>query len=109
MGYYTTFEVAVIEGCLDDDIVKILREETSYTFEEDSENSVFADHIKWYTRQDDMLRISRRYPNVVFRVRGNGEESGDVWQTFYKNGKYSDWKLTPQTYPEYDESMLTDD
>lgn len=109
MGYYTTFEVAVIEGHLDGDIVDILRKETSYTFQHATGNVVYANHIKWYTQWDDMMSISRRYPDVVFRVRGDGEESGDAWQTFYKNGKYSNWKLTPQTYPEYDESMLTEE
>ena len=45
------------------------------------------DSCKWYDHEDDMKRLSRRFPKSVFTLKGEGEESGDVWVKYFKNGK----------------------
>lgn len=34
-----------------------------------------------------MERLSRKYPDITVRIYGDGEESDDLWQTFWHNGK----------------------
>lgn len=45
------------------------------------------DSCKWYEHEDDMKRLSKEFPEVVFQLNGEGEESGDVWVKYFKNGK----------------------
>ena len=33
------------------------------------------------------LEISKKHPDVLFKLRGEGENSGDIWDKYYKNGK----------------------
>ena len=42
---------------------------------------------KWYDHEVDMKKISEQYPNLVFRLSGEGEEAGDVWVKYFKGGK----------------------
>lgn len=45
------------------------------------------DSCKWYEHEDDMKRLSLKFPDVLFTLRGEGEESGDVWVKYFKEGK----------------------
>lgn len=45
------------------------------------------DVCKWYSHDEDMLDLSRRMPNYVFTLSGEGEEFCDLWETHYLNGK----------------------
>ena len=38
-----------------------------------------------------MLKLSLEFPEYVFILDGEGEESGDIWRSFYKNGKMYTW------------------
>lgn len=40
----------------------------------------------WYEHTEDMLEISKLFPDVLFRLHGIGEASDDVWTEYYKNG-----------------------
>jgi len=44
------------------------------------------DNVKWYDHDDDMLEMSRHFPDVTFILTGEGEET-DYWKTKYKDGK----------------------
>lgn len=46
-----------------------------------------GDSCKWYQHADDMEAISLAFPEVLFQLSGNGEESGDIWRKYYFNGK----------------------
>ena len=62
-------------------------------------------NAKWYDHDDDMIGLSNLYPDVLFILEGNGEESDDIWITYYKGGKH---QYCPASiiFPEYDESKL---
>jgi hypothetical protein len=45
------------------------------------------DECSWYEHEEDLLKISKDYPEVVFIIDGKGEDSGDIWREFYLNGK----------------------
>ncbi len=43
--------------------------------------------MKWYDHDDDMRRISVKYPMVIFTLMGKGEESDDLWWKYYLAGR----------------------
>lgn len=45
------------------------------------------DSCKWYDHEEDMRRLSLKFPDVVFTLNGEGEEAGDVWVKYFRNGK----------------------
>lgn len=101
MGYYTRFSLEIISG--DDhatDWEKEISLNTSY-----AGGNLFTGEYKWYSHTSDMIDFSKKHPNMVFCVSGEGEDSGDIWKEYHKNGKV---QLCPGriTYDEYDPSKL---
>lgn len=47
----------------------------------------YYDSMKWYDWQKDCEKLSEDYPNLLFTLQGEGEESGDVWKAWFRNGK----------------------
>ena len=92
MGYCTYFTITskpIFKGEKLDKLCEELEEISGgYGFEEYSQGTFGpGDSIKWYSIHDDMLKLSRQYPQHLFIVDGDGEESGDIWRCFFKNGK----------------------
>ena len=58
MGYYTQFKLKIVEG----------------------EGNV-------YEHEEDMLKYSKTCPDILFAVEGRGEEHGDHWIKYFKDGK----------------------
>lgn len=55
----------------------------------DNGNDLFeGEETKWYEWQRDMTKLSKKHPDVRFRLDGVGEEQGDVWQAEFWNGQY---------------------
>jgi hypothetical protein len=48
----------------------------------------FGGECKWYKYEEEMKAYSKKYPNVTFILDGEGEESGDIWRAWFKNGKH---------------------
>jgi hypothetical protein len=48
---------------------------------------------KWYEYEDHMTQHSRKHPDVVFRLDGEGEESTDIWRMWFKDGRSQRWDL----------------
>lgn len=65
-----------------------------------------TDHIKWYDCDSDMRDFSKRYPNVLFEIIGDGENSEDHWKCYYLNGKCQREDVEIK-FPDFDESKLT--
>lgn len=84
MGYNTYYKISVDDDKLEQYIEEI-RSVSGY--------SNFEGSITWYDWQNDMQRVSQKYPEVTFRIDGDGDESGDVWAAWFKNGKVKKWRL----------------
>lgn len=63
------------------------------------------DETKWYNHETEMSAISRLYPNVIFELSGEGEEGGDLWRKYFKNGRVQRC-YAEINYSEYDENRL---
>ena len=42
---------------------------------------------KWYEHETDLKSFSKKYPDTIFKLSGEGEDSGDIWSLYCKNGK----------------------
>lgn len=101
MGYYTNYNIKITP---DSDEVRAYidaDDNLSYALDED------ADSCKWYNHEDDMLRLSREFPDVLFELTGEGEGAGDLWRKYFKNGKVQRCPAII-TYEAFDESKLTE-
>lgn len=43
--------------------------------------------VSWYDHEDDMRVLSRLFPEVVFTLKGEGEETSDIWAKYFLDGK----------------------
>ena len=91
MGYYTRYNlIALPEGSLKDaDILNCLHHANPYEgFNEYSSFAEWAEEPnKWYDCTYDMIHLSQCYPNTTFILTGIGEDQGDIWKRYYKDGR----------------------
>jgi hypothetical protein len=113
MGYYTSFSLTIHEGTADLEDVRlalyrVMAEEVShneYLFVNEGDQIVTGDSIKWYDHDEDCAEMSKNFPDAVFKLHGEGEDGGDLWDSYYKNGKMHICRAT-MTYPPYDPAKL---
>lgn len=79
MGYYTTYELSAEDSSVQEDVERRAREISGYSSLEDS--------CKWYDHDEHMLALSKEFPTITLRLDGEGEETGDVWAKWYRNGE----------------------
>lgn len=65
----------------------------------------YGEACKWYDHEEEMAEFSKIYPDVVFELSGEGEESGDIWKKYFKNGQ-KQICMAEIVYPPYDETKL---
>ena len=90
MGYYTDYNLHT----LDNDGKVFMDEKLKAAMSE--ENTVYGsrlidmydwDTCKWYEHEEEMRQFSKRFPDVVFKLSGEGEESGDIWVKYFKGSR----------------------
>lgn len=104
MGYYTDYEVTVTGPS---EALKEFEEaaDAGETTLDDVEYSYMLKgmefNAKWYHYDRDMLSVSKRFPELLFVIEANGEESGDIWRAYFRNGKQK--RIEPEmNWPEVD-------
>ena len=103
MGYYTRHELEIVKG--DNDLIDKLRdvsEEATYAL---CSNGESEESCKWYTHQDELKKFSLSHPEALFKLSGEGEESGDIWHEYYQNGKVQTCKAQI-VFADFDERLL---
>lgn len=93
MGYLTNYKISFIhfgktEMPTEADIVNALNSINPYDFgigEDESPllEDFFEEPIKWYDHIEDMIKLSKVFPETLFILDGWGEELGDVWRELY--------------------------
>lgn len=98
MGYYTRFKLEVVSGGdYETDYEEVVSEQVDY--------NPFSDETKWYSFEKDMKEVSRQHPKVVFELSGEGEEAGDLWKAYFKDGKMQMCKARIE-YDNFDEAQM---
>ena len=110
MGYYTSFSIDIVPGptqeTTTEDIIADLRKDpeswAAFAF---NEQWVCEDTVKWYDYEIEMLAFSKEYPDTLFILSWDGEESDDFWKHFFRNWKWYrvQWEIT---YPFFSEADL---
>ena len=83
MGYktnYTLSSTTDIENT--SEFAELFGNTTDYDIDE------IGSGIKWYEHETDMAAISTKYPDVIFTLKGIGEDEDTPWFMYFKNGKY---------------------
>jgi ABC-type Fe3+-hydroxamate transport system substrate-binding protein len=98
-GYCTFFSLEVIGGDSTHDYSQEIRDMSGYP-------NLFEDSVKWYSHQEDMRSFSKKYPEVLFILSGEGEDPEDMWKEYHKNGLMQ--KVNAEiTFEEFNETKLT--
>jgi hypothetical protein len=77
---------------------------TDFFYAVDSEGCT-TDSCKWYDHEKEVAQFSTIYPDVLFELSGEGEDSGDIWKKYFKNGKMQ-LCSAEMTFPPFDESKM---
>ena len=108
MGYYTYYKninIAIPKSLfgsmstneVSEYVVNKFREVTDCHFESVSVD-FFEDNCevwleleescKWYDHAKDLVTLSLHFPNSTISLDGEGEENGDIWGAYCRNGKF---------------------
>lgn len=109
MGYYTNFVLTIHEGGADlnavrESLSEITGDEYEW-FRVYEDRIISTDAMKWYDHDMDCAELSERFPDVVFKLNGDGEGTGDQWDAYYKNGLCQICRSVI-TFPPYDPAQL---
>lgn len=67
------------------DTLRVFSEDAQFALDEGGDSTGWA---KWDSLEEDMQEFSRRYPALLFIVTVCGQEGGDYWQLFARDGRY---------------------
>ncbi len=81
MGYQTRYDLSDNSA----DVVELASDISEYDLS--CMGFGISDDIKWYDHDRDMKKVSEAFPDTLITLRGEGEDSGDIWTTYYLNGK----------------------
>lgn len=96
MGYYTYYDISENS----EEVQQAIEEKSQYSF-----HCGRTGAVKWYAWKDDCLAVSRIFPEELIYLEGDGEEQGDQWKAYFKNGKAQVSKAVI-TFEPFDESKL---
>ncbi len=93
MGYYTSYSLSwdcskskTVWGDISNKI-KSLQNDGKNFFRGVNDFGESVDSCKWYSHEKDVAEFSKLFPDVLFELEGEGEDSGDIWKKYFLNGK----------------------
>lgn len=96
MGYYSDFDICVSSKQFTADEINEIIERQKET-NDACANFAYLDYcrggeswygnLKWYSCEENMQEISKMFPDAIFIVEVSGEEHGDFWKLYAKNGR----------------------
>lgn len=51
-------------------------------------DEIYIESAAWPDQMDDMYSLSKKFPNVLFTLWGNGEDADDLWEEHWQNGRF---------------------
>ena len=114
MGYMTFYTLVVgdegqeISDKRREEILAWLEHDENFSSElEDFHESGMNGYKKWHEHEGDVLRLSRKFPEVLFVLWGEGEEPEDLWKCYYLGGRVQEAPARVE-YPPFDPHELVD-
>jgi hypothetical protein len=106
MGYYTNYKLTISSGSeITSDLTAALNETLDDGYGPLNDFVGGSESCKWYEHEKVMRSFSARFPDVLFILHGEGEETGDVWDKYFKGGKMQECRVV-MTIPPFDERKL---
>lgn len=118
MGYYTDYTLTASACTVDANsytIAKVPRITLISLESEIKEMNVFDGggdieygyyaNAKWYDWKEDMRLLSKRFPELLFCLHGEGESGDDLWDAYFLDGKCQ-YCPANITYEDFDPSKL---
>lgn len=109
MGYCTDYELTTQNNITNKQILDILKyilkenkenedylypfiseikKEIADVFLEDINDFYFsASGVKWYNYEEELLKLSQNFPDIIFKLSGKGEQYSDMWDKYFYKGK----------------------
>lgn len=88
MSYLTRHSIEVLFNTIPDQVIlSHFRDICSGAAYAIDNNGYCIAPTKWTYRNNDLRQFSKFYPELIFVLTGEGEESGDIWKEYYMNGK----------------------
>lgn len=101
MGYRTYYTVTDLDGNdLSEELSMFLHETEDYAEDYSGDNET-----SWYEYEEDLKSFSLESPGRVIVCHGIGENNGDIWDLYVKDGKTQRCEAEI-IIPPYDESKL---
>lgn len=116
MGYCTYFELTIKKT---DNITPATVDEANTIMDWLKENNVYVynmfasygisdymqsdDCYKWYEYEEDMIALSKQFPDFIFTLFGDGEDGDDFWYADFMDGKHK-FRPVRFVYPDFDET-----
>ena len=91
MGYYTEYALdLVLHNNLHskEEIVSDLRKSNEYAEGALNADGTMQCEHTWYKCEEDFSAFSKKYPDILFILFGEGQSYKDKWKCYFKNGKY---------------------
>lgn len=101
MGYYSNFKLETENT----DLISEFRSICDHAEYAITDNGETRQQTKWYDAIDDLGKFSTLHPNDMFILSVEGEDSGDLWKAYAKNGVVQKAKAVI-TYPSIDETLF---
>ena len=90
MRYNTCFSITVLDNNLNpvsDTISNIIILKIVTISGYEREQFQYHEPIKWYDHENDLCEISSGSKDLIIKVEGFGDETGDIWIKYFHNGK----------------------
>ena len=89
MGYYTEYKLETHDSALTiTDIFANLGDwefpGLNYVVDANGET---CNSAKWYEHERDMVDLSLKFPNIIFKLSGEGEDKYDIWIKCFCDGE----------------------
>lgn len=110
MGYYTKYELNASDQTGKGrtlDFLQVAKKDNDYFDSLYRSGGDFGESWKWYDHESDVAEVTKlpQFKDWLIELRGEGEEAGDLWIKYFKNGKVQVCRAEI-VYPPFDESKL---